>query len=704
MRKIISTVVFIVCAASTAWAVGLGGERRAFLIDSISDELPAAGTAADSVTMLFNLFDLSLGEEQINVGAKLLRTVLGTADAEMKFNVLRRYGEALAAAPDNKGPEIEELIDIVMTLPEGSERSNTVTFLEVQKVINDFATLPDSEKQERVHQAIRRRTLGTDDQYEDVVLLYTLASYMSGNTPGDLVIDYLDQLHNQIRALPVRSYALENMFLEQAAVIYTRAGLYKEAVKISKEHLKVIADLERANQKANYKYRDYSNTYYHIYLRLLNNFEALTPEEIDDYYAKMCYLAAEDPEISQNDAAAGRRDIYYLMGKKQYASAIALLKKHVAYPENEPHLSSLYQFMMEAAIALGDKTTQLEAAIGINDVLSRAIEEHRQERKQEIMIFKELINMQNERAISAQEQIRLSAEHHRNLISYGSIVLTVLVIITLFIFWLYRRIRLMRNKLAQSNDMLRAERDNLRRTQSDLIKARDHARKADRHKTEFINNMSHEVREPLESLVECAHLIADNVEPDKRRYLDKYARIIDICSDMLMAFVNDVLLMAEADNSDLEVNKKHESANTICELAVMSMRKFCKEGVTMDFVRNEGVDVMVNTDARRVEQVLINLLSNAAKFTEQGKIELSYAVSPDDGTISFAVSDTGIGIPRGKEEIIFERFEKLSSLSQGSGLGLNICRMVSAALGGTVKVDTTYESSGSRFIFTIPVA
>lgn len=703
MRKSIYFLIAIMWLCSYGIARGMSAERRDYLSDSIRERLSQVTSTADSVPLLFNLFDLSTGEGMLNYGEMLLRTVLRTNDTDMQYNVLRRYGAALAAAPDNHNSDIEALLDITMTLPEGSARSNTATYLEVQKIINDFATAPDSVKQNQVHQAIRRRTTGAGDQYEDVVLLFTLSSYLASNSPGELVIDYLGQLYRQIRALPARSYSLESMYLEQASIIYTRAGLHEEAVEMCKEHLRVMGDLDRANQKMEHRYRDYSSVYYHAYLRLLNNFEALTPEEIDEYYLRMQQLAAEDPEISSDHTAPGRMEIYYHMGKKHYAKALELLKKHVKYPENEPHLSSLYNFMMKAATEVGDKEAQLEASLGIIKVLNEALEERRHERKQEILILKEMINLQNERAVSAQDQVEMYEEHHRNLVTYGSIAIGLLGLVALVVFMLYRRIRQMKNKLAESNDMLREERDNLQRTQRDLIKARDHARKADRHKTEFINNMSHEVREPLESLVECAHLIVDNVDESKWRYLDKYARIIDVCSDMLTALVNDVLLLAESDNSDVEISKKLSSANTMCELAVMSMRKQCKDGVTMTFQRHDEEDVTVDTDTRRVEQVLLNLLSNAAKFTDEGSIELSYKISPEEGTITFMVTDTGIGIPRGKEEIIFERFEKLSSFTPGMGLGLNICRLVAHALGGTVAVDTSYTEPGARFLFTIPL-
>ena len=109
------------------------------------------------------------------------------------------------------------------------------------------------------------------------------------------------------------------------------------------------------------------------------------------------------------------------------------------------------------------------------------------------------------------------------------------------------------------------------------------------------------------------------------------------------------------------------------------------------------------TDEKRVMQVLLNLLINAAKFTSSGSITLEGGLVRDGTYYQFAVTDTGIGIPAGKEEVIFNRFEKLNRYSQGIGIGLSVSRLIAMLLGGEIKVDTTHEGKGARFIFTIPV-
>lgn len=702
MRRLIYFAVAIWTLLQATPLGAMSKERRAFLVDSLSAVLSHKTTTADSIPILYDLFDLAGAKDKVDVGQELLRTALRTSDRETQYDVMRRLSSAIATYQSGQSNKIQDLIELAEKKPQTTDRDNTLTYMRVQKVMNEFTSDADSTQQRKVHEAIRERANGADDQYKKVVVLFTICRYMVSNSPGDMVIDYLGQLFRQIRALPERSYALENTFLVQASVIYTRAGLQDEAVKICKELLRVTQDLDRSNEKKGYKYRDYSRIYFNTYRRLLNNFEALTPEEVEEYYQKIMQLCDEYPEIREQVEFNGRAKIYYAMATKQYGRALELLKQYIDLPQNEGSAASLNRFMLKAAQEVGDKSAELKAATKLNELLGNAIDQHRVERKREIEIFNEMLQLQNERALAAQEVAEMHSQHHTNVVRYSSIAVGLMALVVIVIFIFYRRIRKMSVKLAKSNDELREERDNLQQAQRDLIRARDHARKADRHKTEFINNMSHEVRVPLDTLTECTHLIVDNVDESKRKYLERYGKIADVCADMISTLINDVLLLAEYDNSGIEINKKPESVNTICELAVMSMRKHCKEGVTMTFVQPEGDDVTMATDARRVEQVLVNLLSNGAKFTDKGSVELTYFLAPEEGTITFAVSDTGCGIPKGKEEVIFERFEKLSSMSPGTGLGLNICRIVADAMGGTVKVDTTYGDIGARFLFTLP--
>ena len=111
---------------------------------------------------------------------------------------------------------------------------------------------------------------------------------------------------------------------------------------------------------------------------------------------------------------------------------------------------------------------------------------------------------------------------------------------------------------------------------------------------------------------------------------------------------------------------------------------------------------VVRTDAQRLKQVFMNLLTNAAKFTREGSIRIGMKVDKEENMIIFSVTDTGCGIPKEKAEKVFERFEKLDEYVQGTGLGLSITRLIVEKLGGKIWIDTTY-TQGARFVFTHPL-
>jgi signal transduction histidine kinase len=174
---------------------------------------------------------------------------------------------------------------------------------------------------------------------------------------------------------------------------------------------------------------------------------------------------------------------------------------------------------------------------------------------------------------------------------------------------------------------------------------------------------------------------------------------------MLRTIVNDVLDVAELENSRVVVKFKNTTLKEICEFSVETVRQRVKPGVELvvdELGWNECGACCIDTDPLRAEQVIINLLINSAKFTEKGRIAVFYGMDNVSNRAQIIVEDTGPGIPKGMERRIFERFYKGSPVNQGVGLGLTICRLVSQLLGGEVTLDNTY-TTGSRFIFTLPI-
>ena len=142
----------------------------------------------------------------------------------------------------------------------------------------------------------------------------------------------------------------------------------------------------------------------------------------------------------------------------------------------------------------------------------------------------------------------------------------------------------------------------------------------------------------------------------------------------------------------------------IAQSAISSAEHRLQPGVQMYYKPESPEPFTFTTDPRRVQQVLINLLTNSCKHTSAGEIVLSSSLTENPGSVTYAVTDTGPGIPADQAEKIFERFTKLNEFVQGTGLGLSICRDIAGRMGAQVYLDTAYTEGGARFVFIVPVA
>lgn len=240
--------------------------------------------------------------------------------------------------------------------------------------------------------------------------------------------------------------------------------------------------------------------------------------------------------------------------------------------------------------------------------------------------------------------------------------------------------------------------DELEESESALREAKDRAEESSRLKSAFLANMSHEIRTPLNAIVGFSDVLASGgTSVDEQQ---GYVDIIKTNSDLLLRLINDILDVSrlEADRVTFTIEKC--DVVPLCQQVLASVSQARKSENKYIFeCDRESVDL--RTDTQRLQQVIINLLSNADKFTRNGKITLKLEVDDEKRVATFSVSDTGTGIPLEKQKLVFERFEKLNEYVQGTGLGLSICKLTVEKWGGEIWVDPGY-TDGARFVFTHP--
>lgn len=237
--------------------------------------------------------------------------------------------------------------------------------------------------------------------------------------------------------------------------------------------------------------------------------------------------------------------------------------------------------------------------------------------------------------------------------------------------------------------MLRKQRQEIALSTQKLEHLRTNAENATSAKSIFLSNMSHEIRTPLNALSGFSSLLTEeNLDNETRRQCNE---VILQNSELLLKLINDVI-----DLSSLEFGKiqfcinKHNVVN-ICQNVIDTVSKIKQTQAAICFITElKGMDI--ETDDVRLQQVLINLLINATKFTPQGSIILELRKQSEQELL-FSVTDTGCGIPKEKQAAIFRRFEKLNENAQGSGLGLSICQLIIEHIGGKYGLTQTIQAA-----------
>ncbi|ADV43401.1 HAMP domain-containing sensor histidine kinase [Bacteroides helcogenes] len=240
----------------------------------------------------------------------------------------------------------------------------------------------------------------------------------------------------------------------------------------------------------------------------------------------------------------------------------------------------------------------------------------------------------------------------------------------------------------------------------ELREAKQTAEASERAKMAFLANMSHEVRTPLNAIVGFVELLNSEAATGMGQVeRDEYVNIIKSNVELLTTLVNDILDHSRLAGGYYMPAISEVDVEALCRNVLETVRERVPAGVELLLdIAEDAKCLKAQTDAQRVQQLLINFLTNACKYTAKGSITLGLRKETAMGGIllHFQVTDTGVGIPKEKGKVIFERFEKLNDFKQGTGLGLSICRLIADVLHGNVYLDEHY-TSGARFVFELPL-
>ncbi len=259
------------------------------------------------------------------------------------------------------------------------------------------------------------------------------------------------------------------------------------------------------------------------------------------------------------------------------------------------------------------------------------------------------------------------------------------------------------SQLQDANEKLSVEIKERIQTLNELAVAKERAESADRLKSAFLATMSHELRTPLNSIIGFTGIILQGIVGPLNDEQKKQLNMVRGSAQHLLSLINDVLDISKIEAGQMQIAHENYNLRQTIEKAVESARPLAdKKRLELTCSISPGIEYMTG-DRRRIEQILLNLISNAIKFTEKGLVKIE--CEPEDGKVNIKVIDTGIGIRDEDMKTIFQAFRQIDSgitrKYEGTGLGLSICKRLVELMGGKIWVTSTW-GSGSTFSLSLP--
>lgn len=333
------------------------------------------------------------------------------------------------------------------------------------------------------------------------------------------------------------------------------------------------------------------------------------------------------------------------------------------------------------------KTMQSELEIQQSQARIKLMRENNQNRNLLIKEQKDsLMIIENKNKMDAIKDANADSEYryHKNVLRIGIILLTFITVMVI-IYLIYKR---------------KTEKI-INRKNAELAKAYQLAEESQQRKRAFLKSISHEIRTPINAIMVFTEVLTTHGLALDEKEVDDLKMRIRTNSQHLQTLIHDILDTKGLETGKIKIKMEPVRVNDVCRSAMAFIKERCDvKGLKQYFVTDVEDDYTIDTDRERLQQVLINYLTNAEKNTAKGYIRLSFSTVERKGWMVFSVEDTGCGIPNDKADKLFNRFEKVNEFVQGAGMGLYMCRIIAQRLNGRAEFDRMYQG-GARFIFAI---
>lgn len=663
IKKILLLLTFLLCGAQ----YGFSNAQKVDEIErQLNQKLAQTGSQQDSIRILYDLFDLVPRKEKLRYSTQLYNLATRMDRNDIRLDLLRQISQ-LGGALGNADSVYRYVNEEVSKIPRSREQEETALFIRMRQVAGD-ARVADSKKiAGRIAQLIAEEPKAKDLPLNLRVLrLFTIVEYLTNSgVEGNLLGEYVGMLKERMSQADFQLYALNNVLLTESANIYTTIGNPKEAVEADKQMLKMIAELEKKYHSEGRKYRNYLPNKYIIYRRMLGNYSALTPQEIEEYYAKIQEYVKEDEDVERTEKKTQLGLLSYSMATKDYVTAIPIIRKTLEKETQPAKRRRLLYWLKTAAEGIGDKDTQIEALQLYNNMLIERDTSSDSDRAKELDIRTRVNELKADNVhlqIEKEKEEKESVERMMTFVMIGWVIFAAILFVMLFIWMKYRTASVRIGQFVQNLD---DECIYLKEQQySDYMHDEEEKRVNVLHKKEVLR------RKRSKSILAMMNYI-----------------------------MNDLLYISSIGKVGRGKFIRPVSVNQVIDDESAIARANQTSGAKLEIVYPEK-DIELRTDKECLEYVLHHIFYAANRVAEGGEIKLEVRENEHAGKVEFIFSNSSVYVPEGNEDVMFDNFVDVEKILERDDAGLFLARLSAMLLDGTIYLDRTY-TEGSRYIFSV---
>lgn len=625
------------------------------VLPQLQQQLAQATTPLDSVKILYDIYDISPRKDQLAVGRRLYDVAGRAGDVNAQLDIMRLNSNLY-----NSDKEFDRLRRQTQSMPRSREQRETDLFLQMRKL--SFATRrQDAETTQSIATIINKLNASKADKTDDIdrlLNLYTVAAYMRNVPDSKLLEQYVDSMVSMVNSKQYTLYALRNIIYSEAANIYSDAGQTKKAVEANRNMLAMIDGLERKYRNAGRKYRDYDISRYIVYRRMLRNYKALTPAEVDKYYNEIQKLAQSNSDVAADLQRNRTPMAFYHMAKGHYADAIPLLQEAIEGSKAFPVTRQLHCMLQTAARETGDSVTLMKS-LATMDKLNQDLEEsHLADRYRELQVAYEVNSMEadeyKQRVRNAEaETARLRSNFSYNLLIWG--LFAILLVVLLFYWTRYRsniaRLRRMADAMALQRDMLKNNKYNDNDSHTDYIRE--------------------------------SHVTTSDTR------------------ELLFSIMTSLLYTAAIGNNERDSHIEKQPVNTILKDTAERSERHLLPGTDLKIMYPD-TDFNVTTDVNALTYLLDRIIMFAQSSSNGGQVTLKANRTDKSNRVQFIFTHSGERIKRGNEETLFEYIINMDEMAERDDSSMIICRLIALLLQCNITYNPHVDGP-AKLIVSIPI-